>query len=98
MPPAAPVNTILRFLSSAIATPPRQASIALQRARQVIAHRPPCLRRTGGGDCGDDAAMLLLQALEIEPALGRRVDGEPHALPGDDMAAEKLQEARELPV
>ena len=40
----------------------------------------------------------MLDALEIGPSFRRRVHREPHALAGDDMAAEERQEARELAV
>ena len=50
------------------------------------------------GDAGHDAQMLMLNAFEISPPLGRCVNRKPHALARDDVAAEKGQEARKLPV
>jgi hypothetical protein len=62
----------------------------------MIAHGAPRFHRIGGGDAVDDAMVLLLDALEIGAALGRRVDRQPHALARNDVAAEKDEEAREL--
>ena len=64
----------------------------------MLAHGAPRLGRILVGNTGDDARMLVLDAPEISPPLGWRVNRKPHALARDDMAAEKGKEARELPV
>src|SRR5258707_12739998 len=99
-PPAAPVNTMRRepSLASAILAFSHQFSIAPERAREMIAHGPPCLGRIVAGNAGHDARVLMLDAFEIGAPFGRRVKREPHALAWNDVAAEKSQEARELPV
>ena len=42
--------------------------------------------------------MLALDAPEISPPLGQRVNRKPHALVRNDQAAEEDEEARELAV
>src|SRR5260370_39101198 len=100
MPPAAPVNTMRReaSLASAILASSHQVSIALERAREMLAHGPPCLGRIAAGNAAHDARVLMLDAFEIGAPFGRRVKREPHALARDDVAGEEGQEARELPV
>src|SRR5260221_10277184 len=98
MPPAAPVKTMRRELASAMFFSFCQVAIALERARQVLAHGAPRLGRILVGDAGHDARMLMLNAFEISPPLGRRVNRKPHALAGNHMTAEEGQEARKLPV
>src|SRR5215203_3963563 len=93
MPPDAPVKTMRRALASAIFLSLCQSAIALERAREMLAHGAPRLGRILVGNTGDDARMLVLDAPEISPPLGRRVNRKPHALARDDVAAE---EAREL--
>src|SRR5258708_3882755 len=100
MPPAAPVKTMRReaSLASAMFLSLCQPSIALERARQVLAHGTPRLGGILVGDAGHDARMLMLNAFEINPPLGWRVNRKPHALARDDVTAEEGQEARELPI
>ena len=64
----------------------------------MLAHGAPRLGRILVGNAGDDARMLVLDALEISAPLGRRVNRKPHALARNDMAAEEGEEARELAV
>src|SRR6185312_17266070 len=73
-------------------------AIALERAREMVAHGAARLDRIAGSDAIDDAAVLLLDALEIGAPVGRRVDRQSHALARDDVAAEEGEEARELRV
>src|SRR5260370_23574874 len=100
MPPAAPVNTMRReaSLASAILASSHQVSIALERAREMLAHGPPRLGRIAAGNTAHDARVLMLDAFEIGAPFGRSVKREPHALARDDVATEKRQEAQELPV
>src|SRR5260221_11131451 len=98
MPPAAPVKTMRRELASAMFFSLCQVAIALERARQVLAHGTPRLGRILVGDAGHDARMLMLNAFEISLPLGRRVNRKPHALAGNHMTAEEGQEARELAI
>lgn len=64
----------------------------------MLAHGAPRLGGVLIGNAGDDARMLVLDALEISPPLGRRVNRKPHALARNDQAAEEGKEARELRV
>src|SRR5882672_12563216 len=98
MPPDAPVKTMRRALASAIFLSLCQFAIALERAREMLAHGAPCLGGILVGNAGHDARMLVLDAFEISPPLGRRVNRKPHALARNDVAAEKGEEARELAV
>src|SRR4030095_7814825 len=98
MPPEAPGKTMRRALASAIFLSLCQSAIALERAREVLAHGASRLGRVLVGNAGHDARMLALDALEISPPLGRRVNRKPHALARNDMAAEEGEEARELTV
>src|SRR5581483_4261406 len=83
---------------SAIGLSSCEIAVALERAREMLAHGAARLGRILRRDAGNDAAMLVLDALEIGAALGRRVGAEPHALARNDVAAEELEEARELAV
>src|SRR5258707_8089073 len=96
MPPAAPVNTI--FLASAILLSSCKGTVAVERACEMLAHGPSGLGGIAVGNCRDDARMFVLDALQIGPPLGRRVDAEPYALPRNHMAAEIGKEARKLAV
>src|ERR1700744_2683087 len=99
MPPAAPVSTMRRDFSLAILLRSFcKPAIALERAGEMVAHGAPRLDRIAGGDAPDDAAVLLLDALEIGAPLGRRIGLETHVLAGNDVAAEEGEEARKLRV
>src|SRR5690349_12504774 len=98
MPPDAPVKTMRRALASAIFLSLCQSAIALERAREMLAHGAPRFGRILVGNAGHDARMLVLDASEISPPLGRRVNRKPHALARNDVAAEEGEEARELAV
>lgn len=62
------------------------------------AHGAPRFGRILVGNAGHDARMLVLDAFEISPPLGRRVNRKPHVLGRNDVAAEEREEARELAV
>jgi hypothetical protein len=64
----------------------------------MLAHGAPRLGRILVGNTGHDARMLVLDAPEISPPLGRRVNRKPHALARNDQATEEGEEARELAV
>ena len=48
----------------------------------MLAHGAPRLGGILVGNAADDARMLVLDAFEISPPLGRRVNRKPHALAG----------------
>src|ERR1700734_4115665 len=99
MPPAAPVSTMRRDLSLAILLRSFcKPAIALERAREMVTHGAPRLDRIARGDTADDAAVLLLDALEIGAPPGRRIGLETHVLARNDVATEESEEARELRV
>src|SRR6185503_18691891 len=100
MPPAAPVKRISRDLSndSAMLQDSCEFAVALERTREMVAHGAARLGRISGDDAIDDAAMLLLDALEVGAPLGQRADLEPHALARDHMAAQESEKARKLAV
>ena len=64
----------------------------------MLAHGASRFGRILAGNAGDDARMLALDAFEISPPLGRRVNRKPHALARNDQATEEGEEARELAV
>lgn len=53
----------------------------------MLAHGASRLGRVLIGNAGHDERMLALDALEISPPLGRRVNRKPHALARNDVAA-----------
>src|SRR5690554_1910320 len=98
MPPAAPVRTMRRALASGMLLSLGESAIALQGPREVVPHGPPRLAGVMPGNAGDDPGMLVLDAFEVGPPLGRRVHRQPHALAWNDVAAQETQETRELAV
>src|SRR5580698_11473170 len=95
IPPAAPVSTMRRdFVLAILRRSFCKPAIALERTCEMVAHGAPRLDRITGGDAGNDAAVLLLDALEIGTPLGRRIGLETHVLARNDVAAKEGEEAR----
>src|SRR5262249_57701722 len=100
IPPAAPVNTMRRegSLTSAILGSFHEVSVTLQRARQVFAHRSPRIGRIAIGNRRHDAGVLPLDTLQIGPPFAGCVNRQPHALTGNDVAAQEGEKTRKLPI
>src|SRR5262249_33914658 len=69
VPPAARVNTMRGegSLTSAILGSFHEVAVALERARQVFAHRSPRIGRIAIGNRRHDAGVLPLDTLQIGP-------------------------------
>src|SRR4029077_13937158 len=75
-----------------------ELAVALERAREVPAHR--LARRAGiaAADRLEDAAVLLLDQREVGLLPAHALGQPAHGAPRDEVAADELQEARKLRV
>src|SRR5712671_4353105 len=75
-----------------------ELAVALERARQVAAHRLARRLRVAVADRLVDLAVLFLQQLDVGARAAHALGQPAHDAPRDEMAADELEEAGELRV
>src|SRR5258707_6659281 len=75
-----------------------ELAVALERARQVAAHRLARRLRVAVADRLVDLAVLFLQELDVRARTAHALGQPAHDAPRNEMAADELEEARELRV